>query len=215
MSVVGVPCGTMTSMSFEPSKWTRMITADPEHSRRYIERFEMMAAAGHDLLGEARTVDAMVPRSARILDAGCGPGRHGGHLQGLGHTVVGVDGDPALIAAAKAAHPEATWVVSDLAELDLPSRGVEADFDAILCAGNVMGFLAPSTRLTVLERFRGHLATEGRAIIGFGAGRGYEFNDFFADLSSAGLVLDLALSTWDLRPYRQGDGFLVALCTRA
>lgn len=207
--------GNNGPMSFEPSKWTQIITADPEHSRRYIERFEKMAAAGHDLLGEARTVDAMVPRNARILDAGCGPGRHGGHLLGLGHTVVGVDGDPALIAAARADHPDAAWVVSDLAELDLPARGMDAGFDAILCAGNVMGFLAPSTRLTVLERFRTHLADDGRALIGFGAGRGYEFPDFFADLDSAGLVLDLALSTWDLRPWRDGDGFLVAICSRA
>lgn len=202
-------------MSFEPSKWTRIITADPEHSRRYIERFEMMAAAGHDLLGETRTVDAMVPRNARILDAGCGPGRHGGRLEELGHTVVGVDGDSALIDAARAAHPTATWVVSDLAELDLPARGIEAGFDAILCAGNVVGFLAPSTRVTVLERFRTHLADDGRAIIGFGAGRGYEFDDFFEDLASAGLAVELALSTWDLRPFNPGDNFLVAICVRA
>ena len=203
----------MGTMSFEASKWTQIITADPDHSRRYIERFEMMAAAGHDLLGEARTIDAMVQRNARILDAGCGPGRHGGYLQAAGHTVVGVDGDPALIAAAQKDHPAATWVVSDLAEMDLPARGVEAGFDAILCAGNVMGFLAPSTRITVLERFRTHLADDGRAVIGFGAGRGYEFDDFFHDLTAAGLVLDLALSTWDLRPYRAGDSFLVAICT--
>lgn len=205
----------MATMSFEPSKWTQIITADPGHSRRYVERFEMMAAAGHDLLGEARTVDAMVPRNARILDAGCGPGRHGGHLMSLGHTVVGVDGDPTLIAAAQASHPDATWVVSDLAELDLPGRGVAADFDAILCAGNVMGFLAPSTRIPVLERFRSHLSDEGRAAIGFGAGRGYEFDDFFRDLGAAGMTVDLALSTWNLRPYRPGDGFLVALCGRS
>ncbi len=202
-------------MNFEPSQWTRIITADPGHSRRYIERFEMMAAAGHDLLGETRTVDAMVPRNARILDAGCGPGRHGGRLEALGHSVVGVDGDPALIDAARAAHPEATWVVSDLAELDLQARGIEGGFDAILCAGNVVGFLAPSTRVNVLERFRSHLADDGRAIIGFGAGRGYEFDDFFNDVAAAGLAVELALSTWDLRPFNPGDGFLVAICVRA
>ncbi len=205
----------MVGVNFEPSQWTRIITADPGHSRRYIQRFEMMAAAGHDLLGETRTVDAMVPRNARILDAGCGPGRHGGRLEALGHTVVGVDGDPVLIDAARAAHPEATWVVSDLAELDLPARGIDAGFDAILCAGNVMGFLAPSTRVNVLERFRQHLAGDGRAIIGFGAGRGYEFDDFFDDVASAGLVVELALSTWDLKPFRPGDGFLVAICVTA
>lgn len=201
-------------MAFEPSKWTRIISADPEHSQRYIQRFKMMAAAGHDLLGEARTVDAMVPRHARILDAGCGPGRHGGWLQERGHDVVGVDGDPVLIEEARSEYPAATWVVSDLAELDLPARGIEADFDAILCAGNVMGFLAPSTRVDVLARFASHLAPEGRAIIGFGAGRGYEFDEFFADVDSAGLTLEVALSTWDLKPFHDDSSFLVALCSR-
>ena len=50
---------------------------DPEHSRWYAERFRAMARAGQDLLGESRLVDALAPRGARLLDAGCGPGRHG------------------------------------------------------------------------------------------------------------------------------------------
>lgn len=202
-------------MTFEPSKWTQIITADPQHSYRYIERFKVMAAGGADLLGEARTVDAMVPRNSRILDAGCGPGRHGGWLHERGHTVVGVDGDPVLIDEAASEHPGVTWVVCDLAELDLPARGIEANFDAILCAGNVMGFLAPSTRVDVLRRFASHLAPDGRAIIGFGAGRGYEFADFFADAEEAGLRLQIPLSTWDLRPFEADSTFLVAILGRA
>ena len=195
----------------EPSKWTRIIQADPDHSRRYIERFKMMEAAGHDLYGEARLIDAMLSRNARILDAGCGPGRLAGRLHELGHRVVGVDVDPALIAAAEEDHPGPLFLVGDLAELDLPVHGISEGFDAILCAGNVMGFLAPSTRLEVLKRFRSHLAPEGRAVIGFGAGRGYEFSEFFSDVASAGLELDLALSTWDLRPFEADSGFLVAV----
>ena len=199
----------------EPSKWARIIAADPDHSQRYIERFKIMEAAGHDLGGEARTVDAMVPRGSRILDAGCGPGRVGGRLHALGHVVVGVDVDPALIQAAEIDHHGPTWLVGDLAELDLAAEGVEGDFDVIISAGNVMGFLAPSTRVEVLRRFGTHLAEDGRAIVGFGAGRGYEFADFFADLDAAGLRLDLALSTWDLRPFTAQSDFLVALCCRA
>jgi len=199
----------------EPSKWARIIAADPDHSQRYIERFKMMEAAGHDLAGEVRTVDAMVSRGARILDAGCGPGRVGGRLHALGHNVVGVDVDPALIEAAGIDHPGPVWVVGDLAELDLPAQGVAADFDVIVSAGNVMGFLAPSTRVEVLRRFARHLAADGRAIIGFGAGRGYEFADFFADLDAAGLSLDVALSTWDLRPFTPSSDFLVAICSRS
>ena len=199
----------------EPSKWSRIIAADPDHSRRYIERFKMMEAAGHDLYGEARTVDAMAGRNARILDAGCGPGRLGGRLHGLGHRVVGVDVDPALIAAAEEDHPGPLWLVGDLAELDLPARGIDAGFDVIVSAGNVMGFLAPSTRVEVLRRFAGHLAAGGRAIIGFGAGRGYEFPEFLADANAAGLELDQAFSTWDLRPFLPDSDFLVAILTAA
>ena len=205
----------MARMSPEPSKWAHIIAADPDHSRRYIQRFKMMAAAGHDLEGEARTIDAMVQPGSRILDAGCGPGRHGGALHARGHVVVGVDLDPTLIAAAEEDYPGPTWVVQDLAELDLPAKGIEAGFDAILCAGNVMGFLAPSTRVEVLRRLRDHLAPEGRAVIGFGAGRGYEFDEFFADAASAGLQVELKLSTWDLRPFAPDSGFLVAVLSRA
>lgn len=205
----------MAGMTTEPSKWSRIIAADPDHSQRYIERFKIMAAAGHDLFGEARTVDAMVPRESRILDAGCGPGRVGGRLHELGHHVVGVDVDPALIAAAEEDHPGPVWLIGDLAEMDLPAQGVEADFDVIVSAGNVMGFLAPSTRVEVLRRFASHLAPTGRAVIGFGAGRGYEFTDFFSDVAESGLEVDLALSTWDLRPFTAESDFLVAILRRA
>lgn len=202
-------------MTPEPSQWARVIAADPQHSHRYIERFKAMAAAGHDLVGEARTADAMAKRGARILDAGCGPGRHGGYLHAQGHTVVGVDLDPVLIAEARLQYEGPTWLVGDLAELDLPARGVDADFDVILCAGNVMGFLAASTRVEVLQRFARHLAPEGRVILGFGEGRGYEFTDFFADVAAAGLRLDQAFSTWDLQPFTADSTFLVAICSRA
>ena len=199
----------------EPSKWTRIIAADPGHSQRYIERFKIMEANGHDLGGEARMIDAMVSRNARILDAGCGPGRVGGRLHAVGHTVVGVDVDPALIEAAERDYPGPTWLTGDLAEMDLPARGVEANFDAIVCAGNVMGFLAPSTRVEVLRRFGTHLADDGRAVVGFGAGRGYEFSEFLSDVEAAGLRLDLPLSTWDLRAFTADSDFLVAVLAKA
>ena len=202
-------------MSPEPSKWTQMIAADPDHTRRYIQRFKTMEAQGHDLAGEVRTVDAMVQRNARILDAGCGPGRVGGRLHALGHTVVGIDVDPGLIAAAGEDWPGPTWVTGDLAEMDLPAQGIEANFDVIVAAGNVVGFLAPSTRVDVLRRFATHLADDGRAIIGFGAGRGYDFRDFLTDCAEAGLELQVPLSTWDLRPFTEDSNFMVAILGKA
>lgn len=160
-------------------------------------------------------LDAMAGRGSRILDAGCGTGRVGGHLATLGHTVVGVDVDPALIDYAKADFPDATWLVGDLALLDLVDAGVAEPFDLIFAAGNVMGFLAPSTRVTVLENLRTHLAAAGRVVLAYGAGRGYEFRDFLVDLATAGLVLDVALSTWELHPFTDQSDFLVAIARKS
>ena len=173
-----------------------------------------MAAEGHDLDGEARMLDAITGRGSRILDAGCGTGRVGGHLATLGHTVVGVDVDPALIDYAEADFTGATWLVSDLALLDLPSAGIVEPFDLVFAAGNVMAFLAPSTRVSVLERLRDHLSEAGRLVVGFGAGRGYAFNAYFDDLATAGLTLDLAFSTWELRPFTSASDFLVAVASK-
>jgi SAM-dependent methyltransferase len=195
----------------EQSRWARMTQADPGHSAAYVERFRTMAADGADLAGEARLVDALLPRAARVLDAGCGPGRVGAFLAAAGHEVVGVDADPVLIAAAEADHPGPRWVVADLAELDLPAAGVPAGFDGVVCAGNVMTFLALSTRREVLRRLRRHLRDDGVAAIGFGAGRGYPFEDFLADAEASGFRPDLLLSTWDLRPFTPDADFLVAV----
>jgi SAM-dependent methyltransferase len=195
----------------EPSAWTRLTQENPEHSAAYIQRFKDLAAAGQDLVGEARLVDAMLPRRARVLDAGSGTGRIAGYLSEVGHEVVGVDGDPVLVAAAEREHPGAKFLVGDLAELDLPAAGIDEPFDVVVCAGNVVTFLAESTRVEVLRRLRVHVVADGRAAIGFGAGRGYEFDDFLADAAAAGWAPDLLLSTWDLRPFTVDSDFLVAV----
>jgi SAM-dependent methyltransferase len=199
----------------ETSGWVELTRANPDHSAWYVERFRKMSAAGGDLAGEARFIDAMAPRAGRILDAGCGPGRVGAVLSGLGHEIVGVDVDPVLIAAAHEDHPGPMWLVGDLAELDLASHGITEGFDVIVCAGNVMTFLAPGTRRQVLARLRAHLRKGGRVVAGFGAGRGYEFDEFFADAHTAGLALELSIGTWDLRPLTDQSDFLLAVFGRS
>ena len=107
--------------------------------------------------------------------------------------MVGVDLDPVLVAAAQRSHPGALWLVQDLADLDLPARGVDEGFDVIVCAGNVMTFVAPDTRRSILGRMRAHVRGAGRVVVGFGAGRGYDFDEFIDDARAGGLAVDLLL----------------------
>ena len=71
----------------------------------------------------------------------------------IAKSVFQVHGVDAGVEAAEQDHPGPHYLVADLAELDLPARGITDPFDVILSAGNVMTFLAPSTRVQVLRRW--------------------------------------------------------------
>ncbi|WP_341462249.1 class I SAM-dependent methyltransferase [Corynebacterium xerosis] len=208
--------------------WSEIVAADPGHSRRYAERWADFAAQGRDIDGEARLIDAMAPRGGRILDAGCGQGRLGGYLAGRGHRVVGVDIDPYLISVARDVQPGGTWKVGDLANLgevlaaaDADPKSAESgahptgDFDVIVAAGNVLTFIDPADRGNVLIGFRDALATDGRAVMGFGAGRGWSLDDFESDAFEAGLRITHRFSTWNLLPFDEHANFIVAIAERA
>ncbi|MFC8300129.1 class I SAM-dependent methyltransferase [Micromonospora orduensis] len=195
-----------------PTRWAT--DTGPEHSQWYIDRFRKLAAEGADLAGEARLVDALVAPGSRILDAGSGTGRVGAALAQRGHTVVGVDADPALVQAARADYPGPHWLVADLAELDLPALGEAEPFDAAVLAGNVLAFVAVGTEPEVLRRLAGHLRPDGVLAVGFGTERGYPLTAFDADAVAAGLRLEHRFATWDLRPWRDDADFAVSVLRR-
>lgn len=177
------------------------------HSHRYIERFRDMAADGADLAGEARLVDTMAAPGSRILDAGCGPGRTSGALHARGHDVVGVDVDPELVAAAVQDHPGPTYLVADLATLALPGPDL---FDAAVCAGNVLAFVAPGSETDVLAAIRRCLRPDGFLVTGFHTDR-YDITGFGRHLVDAGFVLESRFATWDLRPWHADADFAVSV----
>lgn len=195
-----------------PTRW-QTDTAD-DHSHNYVAHFRKLAADGADLAGEARLVDTLVPPRSRVLDAGCGPGRTGAALAARGHEVVGVDADPVLVAAAREDHPTPTWLVADLAELDLPGAGQPEPFHAAVLAGNVLIYVASGTERAVLGRIAAHLRPGGLLVAGFATGRGYELPRFDADLTAAGLAVEHRFATWDLRPWRADADFAVTVARR-
>jgi SAM-dependent methyltransferase len=202
----------MTHPRSQPTRW--VTETKQGHSQWYIDRFRKMAAQGEDLAGEARLVDAMAPRRARILDAGCGPGRLAGALHERGHTVHGVDADPVLIAAAEEDHPGPKYAVANLAELELSAIGADEPFDAAILAGNVMVFLAPGTEIEVLRRMNSCMRTGGFVIVGFHTDRHLSLAEFDGFVAASGMRLEHRFATWDLKAWDANADFAVSVLRR-
>ena len=191
-----------------PTRWET--DTDDGHSQWYIERFRTMAAEGADLFGEARLIDAMLPRGARVLDAGCGPGRLTGYLHAQGHDAVGVDADPALIEAAQVDHPGPTYVVADLADLDLAAHGQPEPFQGAFLAGNVLAFVASGSEGDVLRSVAAHLVPDGFLAVGFHIAR-VPLVDFDRPAAEAGLRQEHRFGTWDVRAFDDASDFAVTI----
>jgi SAM-dependent methyltransferase len=73
-------------------------------------------------------LDRLPPGTA--LDAACGTGRHTEYLASLGHTVIGVDGSPDMLAVARAKIPGGEFLEGDLRRLPVPDQHV----DVVVCA---------------------------------------------------------------------------------
>lgn len=197
----------------DENAWVSAVRANPDHAKNYAQRWRNLVDQGQDIFGEARTVDAMAARGSRILDAGCGTGRIGGWLSLQGHAVVGVDLDPDLVEVARKDYPEAQWIVGNLASFSLESTFAGShEFDLIVSAGNVLTFLSHAERLPALRKLHDLLAQDGRMIVGFDAGRGYDFDVFESDAAQAGLEIQQRFSSWDLR--LPSEDFLVAILGR-
>lgn len=64
------------------------------------------------------------------LDAACGTGRHAAYLASLGHTVIGVDASPGMLACARGNVPQGEFHEADLHDLPLLDESV----DVVVCA---------------------------------------------------------------------------------
>jgi len=190
----------------------------------YGAHFARLMAEGVDIEGEARLVDALAPRGARILDAGSGMGRVGAALVARGHRVVGVDFDAEILDQSRRTFPELPLVDSRLDELTaakLTAAGVPTTYDVIVCVGNVMILLAPDTERTVLENLAALLSPSGRLLVGFalsgapsGFSRTYALEEFVADYEAAGLEKVHRFATYDLEPFTDDSTYVVHVLRR-
>jgi SAM-dependent methyltransferase len=194
----------------------------------YDERWRRMAAAGHEVHGEADLVDQLLSDRARgggdapsVLDAGCGTGRVAVELARRGYRTVGVDLDASMLDTARAKAPDLEWVEADLDGLALAGDGSgragPRRFDAVVAAGNVMIFLARGSEGRVLASLAAHLEAGGLLIAGFQLGDsprsgprlGLDRYDEVA--AAAGLTLQSRWSTWARAPFVAGGDYAVSV----
>lgn len=217
----------MTEM--EPrTRWSE-VSGGPGAASAYQQRFDDLAARGMDIHGEAAFVAALVAPPVRVLDAGCGTGRVAIRLAELGYRVVGADVDASMLAEARRARPELSWLAADLATLPDPARlrqlaGIEPGdppgFDLVVAAGNVIPLLAPGTLAGTVRRLAGVLAPGGLLVAGFGLDSAHlpagcpvtSATDYLQAGAAAGLTELDRYGGWDGAP--ESAGYLVSVHRR-
>ena len=183
--------------------WRRDVDLD-----EYEARWARIAAAGQVVHGEADLIASLGP--GPVLDAGCGTGRVAIELARRGIDVVGVDLDPDMVAVARAKAPELTWLVADLARMQLDRR-----FPIVAMAGNVLLFARPADHRLIVHTLTSHLEPGGRMVAGFSLERGgLGLADYDELCQSCGLVLEDRWSTWDRRPFTAGGDYHVSVHRR-
>jgi SAM-dependent methyltransferase len=185
---------------------TRWQRSEAPRGDDYDARWRKLAASGQNVHGEADLVESLLRESGgtSVLDGGCGTGRVAIELAGRGLlSVVGVDADARMLAAARSKAPELSWVEADLADL---ASAVPGPFDLVLLAGNVMIFLEPGTEARTLAALADRLAPGGLLVAGFSVRADRLTLERYDRLAGdAGLQLVFRWATWDRQPFEGGD----------
>jgi SAM-dependent methyltransferase len=171
----------------------------------YERSYELRAAAGEDVHGEANFVTRFSPGS--VLDAGCGTGRVGRELHRRGVDVVGIDLDAEMLETARARCPSASWIAGDISAIRLGRT-----FDIVLMAGNVINFVVPEFRQQALENLVHHLRPGGLLINGHSIRpEGCPPTEFAIWAEAAGLEPVELWSTWDQDEFSESSDYAVTV----
>ena len=94
-------------------------------------------------------LELVPPAGRRTLDLGCGEGRLSRDLRAIGHDVVGIDGSPTMVAAAREADPDHEVVLGDAAELPFADGAFDlvVAFMSLQDVGDYVGAVREAARV--------------------------------------------------------------------
>lgn len=104
--------------------------------------------------------------SGKVLDAGCGPGRHTAYLRREGLDVLGVDISEGSIEYARERFG-GDFRVMDIRDLEFP----DDEFDGVFCSASIM-FMGPGEMKDALSELRRVLQGDGVLYVNFKIGEG-------------------------------------------
>lgn len=138
-----------------------------DSGQMYTERpFYTAHADAYDLLITdpvepwADAVHERLPGPAKILDAGCGTGRHAAALIARGHQVDLVDASAQLLAIARTRCPTAAASLADLCTLD-----AEPSYEAVTCRGVLNDLLTDEERSAAIQSMAKALVPGGLLLL--------------------------------------------------
>jgi len=110
---------------------------------------------------------SLLPKKAKILDIGCGPGNYTKYILEKGFLVEGIDLSKGMLQAAKKLVPKGTFKIMDMRKLKYPDQS----FDG-LCVAYSLYHIASNQALGVLKEFYRVLKPKGIAILMLQEGKG-------------------------------------------
>jgi cyclopropane fatty-acyl-phospholipid synthase-like methyltransferase len=126
---------------------------------------EWKDASGWPTMRWLRELLARLPDGSRVLELGCGRGVPATRELAKRHEVVGVDISSSQVALARHHVPEATFVHSDVMELELPAES----YDAVVSI-YMFGHIPPAEQGELVERIADWLRPGGWLLTTMGAG---------------------------------------------
>lgn len=173
---------------------------------KYVSKMRNLALSNVDLEVDARFIDMLVPRGARVLDLGCGIGSAVKALRQRGHEAYGIDPSaPALQVAAELF--DASWYrrlkAEDVSASSLEELGLPLNYECVLMTGNVPAFLSSTALQTAFKKTASILTSGGLLVTGTSTHSrgGPHDQDKAADAS--GLALHSRFSNWHLSPFTE------------